>query len=170
MNAPGAKSTLEVVTNVAILLAATAFLTALSWGFFVQQRAPSTTGGFRKGEEAAVLPNVDYAGAPKTLVVVLNTRCRFCAESVPFYNSLAAGRAGTRVIAVFPNDEGEVREYARQQSLKLETVAGADLRTLHTESTPTMILVGRDGKILDFWIGKLSAASEALVTTVVAPS
>lgn len=96
MDAPESKGTLEVVTNVAILLAATAFLTALSWGFFVRQRSPSATGGFRKGE-AAALPNVDYAGAPKTLVVVLNTRCRFCAESVPFYNSLAkSGCPGRR--------------------------------------------------------------------------
>ena len=75
MDTPKSKNSLEVVTNVAVLLAAVAFLTALSWGFFVQRRAPSAAGGLGKGE-AAAMPNIDYAAAPKTLVVALNTRCR----------------------------------------------------------------------------------------------
>jgi hypothetical protein len=170
MSTSGSTKTLELATNVAVLLAGTAFLAALSWGFFVRQQAPSAGSGFRKGVLVPVLPNVDYAGAPKTLLIAMNTRCHFCTESIPFYNSLVERHSGTRVLAVFPNDEGEVKEYARQQRLRLETVGGVDFRALQIESTPTMILIGDDGKILDFWIGKLSAANEARVTAAVAPS
>jgi hypothetical protein len=170
MSTSGAKNTLEVVTNVAVLLAATAFLAALSWGFFIRQQAPSAGSGFRKGAPVPVLPNVNYAGASKTLLIAMNTRCHFCTASIPFYNSLVERHPGTRMLAVFPNDEGEVKEYARQQRLRLEAVGGVDFRALQIESTPTMILIGGDGKILDFWIGKLSEANEVRVTAAVDPS
>lgn len=169
MSISGSKHALEVVTNVAVLLAAAVFIAALSWGFFVRQQAPSAGSGFRKGTPAPVLPNVEYAGASKTLLVAMNTKCHFCTESIPFYNSLVERHPGTRILAVFPNDEGEVKEYARQQRLRLEAVAGVDFRALRIESTPTMLLIGGDGKILDFWIGKLSAANEAHVTAAVDP-
>ncbi len=169
MSTSGSKNTLEVVTNVAVLLAATAFIAALSWGFFARQQAPTAGSGFRKGEPAPVLPSIDYAGASKTLLVAMSTKCHFCTESIPFYNSLVERHPGTRVLAVFPNDEDEVKEYARQQRLRLEAVGGVDFRALRIESTPTMILIGGDGKILDFWIGKLSAANEARVAVAVDP-
>jgi hypothetical protein len=170
MSTSGSKNTLEIATNVAVLLAATAFLTALSWGFFVKQKSPAKSSGFRKGAPAPTLPHVDYAGAPKTLLIAMNTRCHYCTESISFYNSLIERRPGTRVLAVFPNDEAEVKEYVRQQRLGLEAVGGVNFRALQIESTPTMILIGSDGKILDFWIGKLSTTNEALVTAVMTPS
>jgi hypothetical protein len=170
MSTSGSKNTLGVVTNVAVLLAATALITTLSWGFFVKQQTPTAGGGFRKGAAAPTLPDVDYASAPKTLLIVLNTRCHFCTESIPFYNSLVEKHPRARILAVFPNDESEVKEYARQQQLNSEVVAGVNFRSLQVESTPTMILVDGDGKILDFWIGKLSAANQALVTAAVDPS
>lgn len=68
------------------------------------------------------------------------------------------------IIAVFPNAESDVRQYAQQNQLQLETIAGADLKALNVRGTPTMILVDKNGKVLDFWVGKLSEDEKRQVT------
>jgi hypothetical protein len=165
------KSLLEVVTNVAVLLAAVGVLSALSWGYFAQRSAPPVQNGFQRGQPVAKLPKVDYSGAPKTLLIAMNTGCHFCTESIPFYNGLVSSNPGTdkttRVVAVFPNKEDEVRQYVRQHQLNLEAVAGVDFRALNVSATPTMILVDSNGKVLDFWVGKQSEDGERLIVKTI---
>ncbi|HKS30189.1 MAG TPA: redoxin family protein [Pyrinomonadaceae bacterium] len=106
------------------------------------------------------IPRVDYASASQTILIAVNTECHFCTESIPFYNELAKLQQmkdkGTRIIAVFPNAESEVQQYVKQNQLQVEAIAGVDLKTFNVRGTPTMILVDRNGKVLNFWIGKLS--------------
>lgn len=154
-----AKEYLETLTNIAVLVAAGAVLTALSWGYFTVSRAPSLQSGLQKGKVLAKLPNIDYRSSPQTLLVVMNVTCNFCTESIPFYNQLAKlnndGKNRTRLLAVFPNNEIEVNEYARQNQLQLDSAAAVDLGSISVNGTPTLILVNEEGKILDFWIGAI---------------
>lgn len=165
---------LEVITTVAVLLMAMTLLSALSWGYFVQKRVPPLQSGLQKGEVVSKLPKVDYSNSSQTILIVMDMQCRFCLESIPFYNHLAqlpaTARGATRLIAIFPNEEDEVKEYVRQNQLQIDTVSGIDTGTPNIVGTPSIILVDRSGKILDFWTGKLSAETESQVIKAITAS
>jgi thioredoxin-related protein len=93
----------------------------------------------------------------------MNTGCRFCTDSIPFYNQMKAQQSilkGTRIVAIFPNSKDEVEKYARQRQLNIASVAEVDFQPLGIPATPSLILVDGNGKVLDFWIGKLSKEDE----------
>jgi peroxiredoxin len=158
------KGSVEVVTNLAVLLVAVVVLATFAKSYFAGGRSPRLEAGLRKGEAFSPVRGLDYGGSPLTLLIVMNTNCHYCTESVPFYRKLAeaqrTGGRAARVVAVFPNDEAEVREYARQTGLDLEKVSGVDFSKLNVGGTPTAILIDSGGTVRDFWVGKLPSESE----------
>ena len=158
------KSRLEAVTNVAVLLVAAAVLFTFAWNFNQAHRLTTRLQpGLQKGVVLGVLRGVNYGEAPRTLLVAVSTRCDHCTASVPFYNRLAelqGGGRGLRVVSVFPEREDEVSLYASQTQLRLDAVAAADFPALNLAGTPTLILMDSAGKVLDFWIGRLSPDAE----------
>ena len=171
MNQTKLKSHLEVATNVAVLLVALAILSTLAWTYFGRSPAPQLQAGFQKGQTFAQVPGVTYDSSSQTLLIAMSTRCHYCTESLPFYKQLAtaqrtSGRA-THIVAVFPDQEAEVRQYVQQNNLDLETVAGVDFGALKLFGTPTAILLDNNGKVRDFWIGKLLQDQEQQVMKAV---
>jgi hypothetical protein len=165
------KSRLEVATNVAVLLVAAVVLATFARAYFGSQPMPQLQAGFERGQTFAQVPGVGYDNSPQTLLIAMSTRCHFCAESLPFYKRLAeaqraSGRA-TRVVAVFPNQDSEVRQYVRENNLDLEAIAGVDLGALNISGTPTAILIDGGGKIRDFWVGKLPQDKEQQIIKAV---
>jgi hypothetical protein len=93
----------------------------------------------------------------------MSTQCIYCSESIPFYQQIiAAQRANVslRTAAIFPNTTDEVAQYAQQKQLNTQFIAGIDLSSINVSGTPTLILVDRNGKILNFWVGRLSEKGE----------
>lgn len=167
---PKIKSLLEVVTTIAVLLAAGTLA-----GTFLFKPARTSTAriepGLRRGLTLEPLQEVNYGDSPQTLLIALDTRCGYCAASIPFYNRLEdAGRGdggATRIVAVFPDAADEVRQFADRQQLRARTAAAVDLGRLNLAGTPAIILVDRGGRVLDFWIGGLSAeAQQQLIARV----
>ncbi len=171
MRQPKIKELLELVTNVAVLLAATAVLGALTWGYFMHKSSPSLEEGFQRGQILAAPPQVDYSGAAQTLLIAMNTNCHFCTESIPFYNELTKSQQArsttTRIIALFPNEANEVKHYLQQNHLQMEIATRVNFRALNVNGTPTVILVDKHGKIIDFWTGKLSNEIEQQVISAI---
>lgn len=64
------------------------------------------------------------------------------------------------MVAVFPNSKVEVEQYEQQHQLQIEAVPASTFAALNVEGTPTLILVDASGRVLDFWIGKLSKDEE----------
>lgn len=88
----------------------------------------------------------------------MNTKCRYCAESLPFYKRVAESQRGdrrTRVVAIFPNAHNDVKQYVQNSNLNLETHSEVDFGALGIAGTPTAILLDNAGKIRNFWVGKL---------------
>lgn len=94
----------------------------------------------------------------------MSTKCSYCSESVPFYQQLAKENredgTGTRIIAIFPETESEVKQYLKQKQLEIATVASINFKSFNIAGTPTMILVDNNGKVRDFWVGRLSKDGE----------
>lgn len=171
MNQVKLKGYLEVATNIAVLLVALAVLGTFAWNYFGRTPAPQLQTGFQKGQTFAQVPGVSYESSPQTLLIAMSTNCHYCTESLPFYKQLVeaqrANGQATHIVAVFPNPEAEVRQYVQQNNLDLKTIAGVDFGALNISGTPTAILIDENGKVRDFWIGRLPQEQEQQVIQAV---
>jgi thiol-disulfide isomerase/thioredoxin len=99
----------------------------------------------------------------RNVVVVLNTHCRFCRESAPFYRQLGAEAARNSTSASFivltfePLDQ--MRAFLDQLGIGSSKVAVMP-DSLDTRVTPTMLLVDQKGVVVDAMVGELSKAGE----------
>lgn len=153
------KSRLEVATNISVLLVSLLVLTTYLWAYYASKAAPQPAAGLQRGKTIVQLPKDIFDESSKALLLALNTNCGYCTESVPFYNQLAKDQqvAGDpKITALFPNSASEVERFAQANGLKVKAISSVNFGGLNVSATPTLILVDRDGKIIDFWIGKLS--------------
>ncbi|HVF55789.1 MAG TPA: hypothetical protein VM934_06540 [Pyrinomonadaceae bacterium] len=159
MNQARWKNRLEVATNMAVLFVAVIVLATFVRSYLGSHPKPQLEAGFQKGQPFARVPGINYNSASQTLLIAMSTKCRYCNESVPFYKQLAeaqrASGKATHIVAVFPNAEGEVKQYLQQNNLNLETITDIDLKALNINGTPSAVLIDSSGKVSDFWIGKL---------------
>jgi len=160
MNHTKVKTFLEVATNVAVLLVALVFLGSFVWHYFAPAEKVGIVSGLSKGAMFSSLPGMNYKDAGQTLILALSSKCDFCTENMPFYKQLIESQRHnqnfTRIVGVFPDTENEIQRYIQEWKLNLETIPDMDFNELNLAATPTLILVDRSGKILDFWIGKPS--------------
>ena len=159
---------IQTISNVAIIIAA-----LLLSGFLVKSyllpasQKPSAV----ESEEIKVgtriaLPNVDWSKSDKNLVLALSTSCHFCSESAPFYQKLAqlkAGRGDVRLIAALPQTVTEAQAYLSEHNLLVDEVRQTSLDTIDVRGTPTLVLVDRNGTVVDSWKGKLPPEKETEV-------
>ncbi|MCA1565231.1 MAG: thioredoxin fold domain-containing protein [Acidobacteria bacterium] len=160
MNKTQAKEHLEVLTNLAVLLAAVSILAVLTLNYFGGRKpVPQIVEGLQKGQQFPAIPGVDYRGSASTLLVAMSTECGYCTQSIPFYNQLAdmknTGKISLRTVALFPNLDDEVQQYTRQHQLKTDHKSSVDFGQLKLAGTPTMILVDQNGRVINFWVGAL---------------
>ena len=159
MNRRKLKSYLEVSTRIAILLTTLAVLW-LIFGSVLKQPKPLIHVGLRNGDLFPSVAGIDYSKNSKTLLISMSAKCANCDESLLFFHKLREKAINSsdapRMIALFPESEKEVENYARQRRLTLETQSGINLKALNMPGTPTVVLVNNKGQIIDFWVGKLS--------------
>ncbi len=114
------------------------------------------------------VPDVDFAAADRTLVMVLSTQCGFCTDSAPFYRRLAAaGHGRTRLVAVFPQDLVVAREFLAGLGVSVAGVVRAPVSAVGVRGTPTLVLVDQRGVVQKSWIGRLTPDGEAEVFNAV---
>ena len=165
---PKRTRTLNTTASIAVIVASTLVAVNTSLDLRARWRQPKAPAAsrpvqaarqFQPGMHAPAVRGVDYASADRTLVLFLSTHCGYCEKSVPFYKELSAklaeGAAGRqrKLVAVFPQDTGEVNQYKTAKGLRIETVGGAVLGELGVSGTPTMLLVSREGVVLRAWMG-----------------
>lgn len=167
MKSSNFKNYLEVTTNIVVLLVALVVLGNFAWVHLAKQQkqpALSAEGGLRKGSLFPLITSVDYGKSPQTLVIALSSRCDHCNESIPFFKQLFEANSGksnsTRIVVVFPERAEEVWSYITQQQLNVNPITGIDYKALNLPGTPSTVLIGSEGKILNFWIGKPSKDAE----------
>ena len=154
------KNYLEIATNVAVLLVAIVVLSVFARSLIAPKPAIQVQTGLEKGQSLTQLPLVDYGSSRQTLVIAISPKCDFCSQSVPFYKQLEQiGRETnnpTQIVAVFPDKAEEVSRFTAEKQLNIQAVPDVDFKALNLTGAPAMILVDSHGKIIDFWLGKLS--------------
>lgn len=112
------------------------------------------------------LSGVDWGRGDKTLLMVLSTNCRYCTESVPFYQQLAqqkALRKNARLIAILPQSLGEAEKYLNDNEIAVDEIRQPVPGAVYAKATPTLIVVDRIGSVVGSWVGKLPPEKEAEV-------
>jgi peroxiredoxin len=99
------------------------------------------------------------AGEPKRLLLVFNTRCPACAESVEGWNRLArASGAGFQVLAVTEDPADAILDYARRMGLDypaFRLLESTYREALLVSFVPHSILLDSAGTVLGVWPGPL---------------
>lgn len=161
MDATSIKTKLEVVANLTVIVVALAVGCVGLTRYIESSRAPRAVAA---GDHLAKLPGLDWSQHRRTLLLVLNTGCYFCQDSVPFYQKLAQAQRLDRdtleMVAVFPNEADAVREFTVRESLTMRSVPEVPLENLRVNATPTLILVDREGRVERSWIGILTSGQE----------
>ena len=113
------------------------------------------------------LPGVDWGANSRTLVLAISTKCHFCADSAPFFQRISREKpAGTKLLAVLPQDVDESRKYLEQQGVHVDDVEQVSLDSIKVNGTPTLLLVDKAGTVADVWVGKLEPGQQEEVLGV----
>jgi hypothetical protein len=150
---------LELAANVAIIVVAAVLCAVLVKTYLLAPTPQAPQQQSLVGARVPV-PEVDWRGNGRTLLLVLQKGCRFCAESAPFYQRLAREAGQARLVAVLPQQVDESREYLRELSVPVGEVRQAPFKDLGVRGTPTLLLVNGEGVVTGSWFGKLSPDKE----------
>ena len=156
------KGKIEAVANVIVIV-----LAVVVGSVFLKDRwstvAPESN-EVKAGDKLANLDGWDWGAHDQTLVLGLRKGCHFCEDSAPFYQRLNAqqqqGGSNSSIVAVFPDTADAVKEVVQSEGLGVHALAGVPLEKLKISATPTLLLVDRNGTVLNAWIGVLSPRQE----------
>jgi hypothetical protein len=155
------KTKLEAIANVIVIVMALAVGGVVLTRYAASHHTPRSVAA---GDHLARSPGLDWSQHRHTLLLVLNTGCHFCEDSVPFYQKLVQARrhdsVGIDVVAVFPNEAEIVRQFTTEENLAIRSVPGVPLDKLGVNATPTLILVNDEGQVQQSWVGVLTARQE----------
>jgi hypothetical protein len=139
-------------------------LLALTARRYLGPADPGTAETMRPGTEVR-LSGVDWSSNKHTLLFVLQPGCSFCKASAGFYRDLLSSNRqdAFHAIAIIPATPNEAGEFLSAYGIAIADLRSTDLGTLNVPGTPTLILVGSDGRVQNSWAGMLTAEREAEV-------
>jgi len=159
-------SKLETAANIAIIVAALAAATVLTARAIRPAGADvATPKGISVGAKLS-MPKLDWQANGNTLLVAVAKGCHFCSESAPFYKRVieqASSRSNLKIVAIFPDEESEGRNYLSSLGLEMPETRRLPLDQIGVQGTPTLILVNGSGVATQVWVGKLPPEKESEV-------
>ncbi len=165
------KTKLEAIANVTVIFLAVAMGTVMCARYVGSYRTPHTVAA---GDRLSNLPGLDWSHHRRTLLLVLNTGCHYCRDSVPFYQRLVQAQPSTgsdvELIVVFPNDTEAVGQLMKDERLPIHAVPAVPLKNFGITAFPTLLLVDPGGRVERSWVGLLTPRQELEVLSVVAGS
>lgn len=158
------KTKLDTAANIAIIIVCA--LAAVAIGLNIRDRMfppqpPPMPGQVAKGERFDQLKNVVPAGSDRALVVAVSPQCHFCNESLPFYKQLVDQRnqkgSAVKFVAAVPTEQLKAEESQKfaTAGVQVDNMVNIDFASIKVPGTPTLMLVDKQGKVLDVWVGKL---------------
>jgi len=143
-----------------LLLAAVAYI--MSAGGASSPRGPNDP-DYIVGEIAPSLSGVDYRDSDRTIVLYLRSTCRYCVESMPWFEKLSqqAQTTGARVVVISRQEQEVLERFVTDSDLSVFTTVSVGLDAWpKLTNTPGIVVVGRDGTVRGSWRGRLSDESQ----------
>lgn len=162
------KPTLDTSVNIAILVTCLVTVTVVldRYRTGALSAVPSSPQDIlAEGQNAPSLAGVDYGRQSSTLLLFLNSSCRFCTQSMPLYQTLSKNKnkRSPTLVAVSVEALEDTRAYLETYNVRVDEIV------VHTTSvpTPTLLLVDEAGVIRRRWVGwQDDAASRDLLRTI----
>jgi hypothetical protein len=156
---------LQRTANVMMIISAIVLSTIVYQRYVLRPAGQVTV--YKPGDRL-VMPSVDISQARATLLLVLDSRCRFCTDSLPFYRRLVERlrHSAIKITVVGYEDAATLSEYLAQHHLSVQHVQSISPSILRT-GTPALFLVDNRSRIIRVWKGKLSEKQEADVLTAI---
>jgi thioredoxin-related protein len=163
------KTKLDTAANIAIIVVCAMAAVALSLTIrdrMFPPRPPGAPPQVEKGERFDQLKNVVPAGSDRALVVAVSPQCHFCNDSLPFYKQLVDQRnqkgSGVKFVAAVPSEEAKAEESQKftGAGVQVDNMVHVDFASIKVPGTPTLLLVDKQGKVLNVWVGKLDSGGE----------
>lgn len=153
---------LDMVLNAATVVVASVLLIVALAG--AHRRLFASNGGLSPGADVT-LSGGDWKRHGRTLVLALQPDCSPTEASLPFYLDLLASIRGRGIhpVLVTPHAVPVARQMAKGYGLAIDDVRSESFETLGVPGSPTLLLVDGDGRLVQAWIGRLSATAETSV-------
>ena len=160
---------LQAAANVAVLLASVGVLW-MAWQRS-QPTGPEPPPTYAVGEQMDAVDGVDFRRSERTLVLALREDCRFCQDSVPFYQKLsaAAGAIAGRDLqftVVSTDTQTALSMYLKANHVEVDHIVSIRPGALKIPGTPLLLMVDSDGVVQRVWRGRLAADQEKEVFQV----
>jgi hypothetical protein len=158
------KDKLEIATNILII----AVLLLMTGTFIKSQLSRHEVIGLFPGDKIGAPAGYDWHSYAQTLVVAVRKGCIYCERSYPLYRRLDGlehdSRLKAHMLMVMPDDPASGAALLSSQGITSQSVFGIPLNNIKVSGTPTLLLVGADGRLLQSWVGELDASkADALV-------
>ena len=131
------KTKIEAIANVTVIVVALALGYVMLNRYVASSHVPHSVAA---GDRLAKLPGLDWNQHRRTLVLVLNTGCHFCQDSIPFYQKLAQaqrpGRDVPEIVDVFPNEAEMVRQSTAHEGLTIQSIAALSIVAIALVASP----------------------------------
>ncbi len=161
-------SRLDTAANVTMVLVGLAVIGEIGYRHIASDasgaslsRSRTSEGAIRVGDEFS-MPGLSLARDAASLVLVVSSRCRFCQESVPFYEtlSLSARSRRIRTVGVCVDNERGCRDLFEAGHVELDALVSAPPGSLRIAGTPTLIVLDRSHRVRGVWKGRVSEAEQ----------
>jgi len=147
---------LDTMLNCAAATALALATASVVWSLSLRQAAA----GYQEGDLFDQVAEVSFQGAPKTLVVWVDTTCGACTESMPFYRELTRQRHRARFVVIGREPVQIMRDYLAQHAVQPDQIVTVGNRALKFRGAPTLLLVGPDSIVRTTWFGRLDSADD----------
>ncbi|MBX6361663.1 MAG: hypothetical protein IRZ03_16480 [Acidobacterium ailaaui] len=160
------KSVIEITTNLVLLVVTCLIL----WLFFthrdlfLHKSAQASDVSILKGKVLAAPYGYDWKKYDETLVLALRYGCRFCRQSMPFYQRLSQmekdKQLHAHLLVVMPDSKDTVGAELKIAGINADSIFGQPLSSISVSGTPTLLLVDSAGRVEDAWVGQLQPQQE----------
>jgi len=107
-----------------------------------------------------LIPDVEWAGAERNVVMRVSSQCSVCQQHAPFYARLAQeldGTPGVQLTVVTDEEPESIRKWLNERGVQFGRVVHVDRpASLGFLLVPTLLIVDRSGKVTDIMVGDAS--------------
>lgn len=101
-------------------------------------------------------PRSDHSVADRKVLLFVRLGCHACEENVNLYKSLAARKSRKYELVAIGNDVPSTRRFLAQSAIEPDRVLGGMVQKYGVLATPTVMLVDRNNKVQNVWVGTLT--------------
>jgi thioredoxin-related protein len=152
----------EMVANTAIILACTIFSIHYGTDYYNRTHPAPPASPYKAGDSIDDGGHLGLSQANMTMLLVTRSGCHYCSASMPFYRRMAeaAGSAGVRLVGATAEPISENQSYLASNRVPVREVVSIAETKIKASATPTLILVRRNGQVVNSWVGQLPEARE----------